>query len=215
MKWLWICIFIPLLPGCELADQHKELEKAKQQLEQTSEKVKEKISEGSRELSEQANEAKESLQELSNVSIIDSGRLLAMLPESLPGMERTHTENQQNTRLGVHISQAEAGYSDGDKASLNIHIIDLGSLQAVTAILKLPWLNKEINNKTDHGFERTRDIRGHRGYEKYQSRNRTGEMRILIHERVVLSVSGENIGHRELDRALGRVDLRKLEQLVD
>jgi hypothetical protein len=215
MKWLWICIFIPLFPGCELADQHKELEKAKQQLEQTGEKVKEKLSEGSRDLAEQAKEAKESLQELSNVSIIDSDRLSGVLPDNLPGMERTHIENQQNTRLGIHLSQAEADYSDGDKANLNIHIIDLGSLQAVTTILKLPWLNKDINTKTDHGFERTTDIRGHRGYEKYNSQNRTGEMRILISERVVLSVSGENIGHRELDGALGRVDLRKLEQLVD
>ena len=215
MKWLWVCIFIPLLPGCELADQQKELEKAKQTLEQTGEKVKEKISEGSRDLSEQAKEAKESLQELSNVSIIESDRLASMLPDNLPGMERTHIENQQNTRFGVHLSQAEAAYSDGDNANLNIHVTDLGSLQAVTAILKLPWLNKEINNKTDHGFERTRDIRGHRGYEKYNAQNRTGEMHILINERVVLSVSGENIGHRELDRALGRVDLRKLEQLVD
>lgn len=215
MKWLWIFIFIPLLPGCELANRQKELEKAKQTLEQTGEKVKEKISEGSRELTEQAKEAKESLQELSNVSIIESDRLASMLPDNLPGMERTHIEHQQNTRLEIHISQAEASYSDAGKANLKIHVTDLGSLQAVTAILKLPWLKKEINTKTDHGFERTRDIRGHRGYEKYNSQNRTGEMHILINERVVLSVSGDNIGHRELDRALGRVDLRKLEQLVD
>ncbi len=134
MKWLWVFIFIPLLPGCEIADKPKELEKAKQKLQQTGEKVKKKISDSSKDLSEHVKEAENSLQELSNVAIIDSDRLSATLPDGLPGMHRTHIESSQTTRLGLNISQAEADYSDGGEAKLNIHIIDLGSLQAATAI---------------------------------------------------------------------------------
>jgi len=147
-----------------------------------------------------------------DVQPVDFHKLKDMLPDGLPGMQRTEASGQSGEAMGMKGSSATARYTDGAGASIHIEIADLGSLSGLAALAGK--FDPSIEKETDTGFERTRRVDGQLVHERYDRRSRSGEVAIFVGNRFSVTVEGSDVEAGALTTALKRVDVSKLAVLT-
>jgi hypothetical protein len=143
-----------------------------------------------------------------DVQPVDFHELKAMLPASLPGMQRSEASGQSGEAMGMKGSSATARYSDGANASIRIEIADLGSLSGLAALAGK--FDPNMEKETDTGYERTRRIDGQLVHERYDRRAKSGEVGVLIASRFNVTVEGSGVDAAALTGALKAIDLSSL-----
>ena len=147
-----------------------------------------------------------------DVQPVDFRELKAMLPASLPGMQRNEASGQGGEAMGMKGSSATARYSDGAKASIRIEIVDLGSMAGVAALAGK--FDPNIEKETDTGYERTKRIEGQLVHERYDRRTKSGEIGVLVANRFTITVEGSGIDAAALTGALKTIDLPSLASMT-
>ncbi len=143
-----------------------------------------------------------------DIQPIDFRELKAMLPASLPGMQRNEASGQSGEAMGVKGSNATARYSDGANASIRIEITDLGSLSGLAALAGK--FDPNMEKETDSGYERTKRIDGQLVHERYDRRAKSGEVSVIIASRFSVTVDGSGVEPAALANALKAIDLSSL-----
>jgi hypothetical protein len=143
-----------------------------------------------------------------DVQPVDFHELKAMLPASLPGMQRNEASGQSGEAMGMKGSSATARYSDGANASIRIEIADLGSLSGLAALAGK--FDPNMEKETDTGYERTKRIDGQLVHERYDRRAKSGEVGVLIASRFNVTVEGSGVDAAALMGALKAIDLSSL-----
>jgi len=143
-----------------------------------------------------------------DVKPVDFHRLKDMLPERIDGLKRTEASGQSGEAMGIKGSSATARYSDGANASLEVEISDLGSLSELAALAGKfdPTMEKE----TSTGYERTTKVNGQLVHERYDRRDRSGEVSVILNNRFSVTVNGSGVDASVLTGALKELDLSKL-----
>ena len=144
---------------------------------------------------------------------VDFRKLKKELPSSIGWMKRTSFEGERAGVLGIKTSVANATYESGTK-EIKISIADIGGFKAALRGLAI-WSELEVDKENDYGYERTTEIDGYKAFEKYDSRKEEGEIALIIQDRIVVTVKGENIEEDDLRKALKKIDLDDLEDLTD
>jgi hypothetical protein len=131
-----------------------------------------------------------------------------MLPDRIGGLKRTEASGQSGEAMGLKGSSANAHYGDGANASLNVEIADLGSLSGLAGLAARfdPTMEKE----TSTGYERTRKINGQLVHERYDRRDRSGEVSVFVNNRFSVTVNGSGVDADVLTGALKEIDVAKL-----
>src|SRR6202171_1408800 len=143
-----------------------------------------------------------------DVKPVDFHRLKDMLPERIAGLKRTEASGQSGEAMGIKGSSATARYSDGANASLDVEISDLGSLSGLAALAGKfdPTMEKE----TSTGYERTTKVNGQLVHERYDRRDKSGEVSVILNNRFSVTVNGSGVDASVLTGALKELDLAKL-----
>jgi hypothetical protein len=143
-----------------------------------------------------------------DVQPVDFHELKAMLPASLPGMQRNEASGQSGEAMGMKGSSATGRYTDGANASIHIEIADLGSLSGLAALAGK--FDPNMEKETDTGYERTKRIDGQLVHERYDRRAKSGEVGVLIANRFSVTVEGSGVEAAALTGALKAIDLSSL-----
>ncbi len=143
-----------------------------------------------------------------DVQPIDFRELKAMLPASLPGMQRNEASGQSGEAMGMKGSNATGRYNDGANASISIEITDLGSLSGLAALVGK--FDPNMEKETDSGYERTKRIDGQLVHERYDRRGKSGEVSVIIANRFSVTVEGSGVEPAALANALKAIDLSSL-----
>lgn len=142
---------------------------------------------------------------------VDFRELKALLPEDLPGMQRTSAEGQKNGAMGMTISEAEGRYESEGGGRITVKIVDAGAMAGMASMAMYAWAGVEIDKEDDNGYEKTTTINGRRGYEKYDRSRNSGEVNLLVGGRFIVQVEGDEVSMDDLKSALDKVDLDKLD----
>ena len=135
--------------------------------------------------------------------------LKALLPKRLLGMERTEYSANKTGAFGFNVSVASAVYEEGE-TRLEVVFTDAGRFtQAVSGLAN--WTKFEVDKEDQNGYERTTEIEGYRAYEKYDRTRRHGELSLLIGDRFVVAIKGDEMKERDFRRVVRRLDLEELE----
>ena len=141
--------------------------------------------------------------------------LKALLPETLPGFKRTQAKGEKTGAMGMVVSQADADYSGDGGAHLDVKFVDLGSLAGPLALGMASWASVEIDRETETGYEKSTVLGGNKAFEKYDTRSRRGEIKVLVGGRFIAEVKGRNVKVDDIKAAVGQLDLAKLATLTD
>lgn len=145
------------------------------------------------------------------VEVVDFRKLKGVLPEKIAGLERTENDGQSTGAVGMKISTAQAQYEDGNRR-LQITLTDAGGIPMLMMGLA-QWTTAEIERESDNEYERTTTINGYKAFERYNKRNKEGQISFIVAERYIVNIEGDNIEESELRQAMKALDLDELENL--
>jgi hypothetical protein len=139
--------------------------------------------------------------------------LKALLPEALPGFKRTEAKGEKAGAMGMVVSQASANYSGEDGAHLDIKLLDIGNLAGPLGLGLAGWASVEIDRETETGYEKSTVLGSNKAFEKYDTRSKHGEVKVLVGNRFIVEVRGRNVQVDDIKAAVGKLDLVKLAAL--
>lgn len=149
---------------------------------------------------------------------VDFQVLKELLPERLAGFTRTESSgSRRRMGEGFGVSEAEAAYADeSGSETLEVEIVDLAGAGPFGMMAGFGLgLAAEYEEETDTGYRRSREIRGHRGYEEYDSEDGDGEMAVLVADRFMVKVEGSDVEMNVIEQAITSIDLGALEKMKD
>ena len=170
------------------------------------------VGEAARKVGESAQKMGEQLAVGSQVEPIDFRELRRLLPDAAAGLKRVHGEGARTSVMGIASSRAVAAYEDGKGARLEIELIDAGTLTGLASVA-FAWINVEIDKEGDGGYERTTTLEGRKAFERYSTKDRSGELDVVVAGRFIVSARGTGIDMKTFRAALGSLDLAALEAM--
>ena len=136
--------------------------------------------------------------------------LQAALPD-VAGWQRGTPTGERMT-APVPFSQAEADYTMGD-ANISVKVVD----SAFSQLLIAPWsmfLTAGYERETSDGYEKSVNVGGNPGFERYNTGSKDGELNIVLAKRFLVTVEGDNIADTKLlHEFASKIDASKLEAL--
>ena len=147
------------------------------------------------------------------MALVDFRALKALLPDSVGGLKRVSATGEKGAALGFGASHAEGKYRGDGNTKLRIKIVDIAGVGGM-AVAALGLASVEVDKETETGYERTTVIGGHKAFEKYDTRSRSGEVKVLVGNRFVLEVDGDDVPMETLKEAAGKIEPAKLQALA-
>jgi len=132
-------------------------------------------------------------------------QIKTFLPEELDGLKRTQQAVERNGAIGMQISKATATYSDGANRTLQLEIVDAGSLKGVVGFAS-SWAGVEQESQTDSGYDKTYKNGGQLVHEQWNNNAKSGEYSTFIADRFSVKVSGQASDISDLKRAAASIN---------
>jgi hypothetical protein len=200
------------LTGCK-SDEQKTADEASKNMAEATRKMEDAAKKGGAGLGEAMaamNEAMKGANAGKTVETVDYRQLRDLLPASLPGMTRTNATGEKSAAMGMQVSTAQGQYSSDGGSSIAIEITDIGSLSGLAA-MAYGWAVTDYDRESDTGYEKTTTFNGFKAHEKYDKQDKSGELSVLIGNRFIVEVEGNDVEMDAIKAAAGRLDLRKLD----
>jgi hypothetical protein len=137
--------------------------------------------------------------------------LQTALPE-VSGWTRGEVQGERMTSP-IPFSESEVEYTKGD-SHVTVKIVD----SAFNQMLVAPWamfLTAGYEKESTDGYEKSVTVSGHPGFEKWDSRNKDGEINLVVAKRFLVTIDGNNIADTSvLQEFASKVDAGRLVALV-
>lgn len=134
------------------------------------------------------------------------------LPQELEGLKRTQQAVERNGVIGMQISKATATYSDGANHTLQLEIVDAGSLKGMVGFAS-SWAGVEQESQTDTGYDKTYKDGGELVHEQWNNATKSGEYSTFIADRFSIKVTGAASDIGDLKRAAASINASGLAAL--
>jgi hypothetical protein len=144
------------------------------------------------------------------VDPVDFRKLKELLPEELAGFKRTEFSGEKNGAMGFTLSTADASYNGDDDASIRVEILDSGGIAGMATMAMAAWTMADIDKETETSYEKTTTLEGYKAFEKYDTASKSGEINLLVANRYVVNLNGDNVTIAQMKKVLGDLDLDKL-----
>lgn len=209
-----------LLTACGSGDKEAQAEKEEDPFNlesESNEKSEDGLTSGINELQGALDEMKNAVNQLQEnngdgkkIEVVDFRKLKEMMPERIGDLKRVSNGGEKAGMLGIKVSQAEAEYKGDNDSRMEISIVDVGGMSmAITGLAS--WSAVEVDRESDDEIERTTTIDGHKAYEKYNFKTRSGETNLVVDKRFIVNIKGQNIKREDMARAREKLGLDRLE----
>ena len=153
------------------------------------------------------------------VEPVDFRELKTLLPESINGLKRGEESGERSGTAGIKVSHAQARYGagggggEGAGRRLRVKITDTGSMSGFAGMAAAAWTMVDIDRETPNGYEKTSTVNGRRMHEKWNDKDKRGEVDMIVGGRFIVEIRGTGIEMKDLKQAINAIDLKKLEAL--
>ncbi len=166
-------------------------------------------------IADEAEKIEDITEKLIATPAISKEKLKNILPESLEGFKRT--EFIIGNQLLPDITSADATYKKDDQ-EIKLSIMD-GAGETASALINLVRLQlaADFERNDDYGYEKTITLQGEKAIEKVEkdsySNTENSELVMIINDRFLVSLKGENISINKLKNSFTQLDLAELKTL--
>ena len=141
---------------------------------------------------------------------VDKEILKGMLPDTVAGMPRTSMEASRSGIANMQVALADANYGDGQTKHMDLKVTDMGGAKMLG--LAAAWAMVDVDQSSDHGYEKTGKVNGRPTHEKFDKNGPNGEYAVLIGDRFVVEADG-NVDMSVLKDGVAAIDVNKLEAM--
>lgn len=136
--------------------------------------------------------------------------LQSVMPD-VPGWEKASPTGERMTSP-FSFSQASVTYKKGD-AEIDQKIMDSGFNQLLFTPFTM-FMAAGYEKETQDGFERSVNVGGNPGWEKWDKTGKSGELNVVVGKRFLVQVEGRGVDDiKALHAVFDRIDLTKLASL--
>jgi hypothetical protein len=136
--------------------------------------------------------------------------LQGLLPD-VEGWEKGKPTGEMMS-MPVSFSQATVGYTKGE-STIEVKIVDTG----LNHLLVMPYsmfLTAGYEKQTEDGYEKSVNVAGQPGWERWSSGSKDGELNALAVKRFLVTVDGRNIEDTKVLHAVAeKIDMNRLGSL--
>ena len=212
-----LSLSLALTTACK-SDEQKAAEETAKQMEAASKQMQEAAKTGTANMGDAMAAMSAAMGGAANggkkVETVPYQELKALLPESLPGMKRSDATGEKSSAMGMQISNAEGRYRAEDGgSSATVKITDIGSMTGLAGMTAYAWARVDVDRESDTGYEKTSMFNGYKSHEKYDKQNKSGEISVMVGDRFIVEVDGNNVDMDAIKSTLGKVDLAKLNSM--
>ena len=143
---------------------------------------------------------------------VDPKLLKALLPADADGLKRKEASSEKNAMMGFGISTASAKYANDAGEQIDVEIIDVAGT-GVALMGLAAWSMASIDKETEDGYEKTTEYKDHKAFEQYNTKSKNGEISVLVANRYIVQVKGDNVGIDKIKSVLNAIDLDALSKL--
>lgn len=178
--------------------------------ETTEEKPKNQL-EALKEFGEKAESMAKDLENNEVVDPVDFRVLKELLPQKADNLPLKESSGEKNGAMGFTVSTAEAKYESEDgQSSIDISIIDAAGISGFGMMGLAAWSLAEVDKETSTGYEKTLSLDGHKAFEKYDNTDKSGEISVIVADRYIVKVEGDQVTMDQMKKALKDIDLNTL-----
>ena len=142
-------------------------------------------------MKELANQAEE-MQKKGPVATVDFRTLKELLPAEADGLARKEATGEKNGAAGFTVSTANGKYENEDGSeTIDLSIIDAGGGAMLMGLAA--WSMIEVDKETENGYEKTSTIGDNKSYEKYDTKDKDGEINLLVNKRFIVTAKGRGV----------------------
>ena len=156
-----------------------------------------------------------SFNEGKSVETVDTDDLRAVLPGKIRGMEKGYPDTKKVGVFGIRVSSVEQEFvNKKNDERVDVSVVDMGGFGGIAAS-SLDWLELEIDNQSEDGFERTSTIQGYKGIESCESNtwSQKCSLVLFVAGRFIVELESEGLSSKELRNVLEDMKLKRLEEL--
>ena len=145
------------------------------------------------------------------VEVVDYQKLKALLPDRAAGIKQEDASGERTTVMGFSYANATGIYRDQDRR-LEVTLSDFGGV-GMLKMSMAAWTGMTYSRESDDGYERTAQIKGYPGMEKYDRSAQRGEISVFVADRFLVALEGTGVSEKDLQKALDQINFRRLERL--
>lgn len=205
-----------LTAGCGKSEEEQRAEeaaKAAEETAQSAEKAAESAAKGLEEMAkglEQIASGGSATVDGKKIEPVRFQDLIALLPQ-LDGWEQEKPTGERMTSP-FPTANAKARYTKGE-ASIEVEIVDSAFNQLLLAPIAM-FLQSGYSTESTSGYEKSVQVNGQPGWEKWNIDSKNGEVNALVNKRFLVSIEGHDIDDAKvLQDVASKMDFGKLGEL--
>jgi hypothetical protein len=141
----------------------------------------------------------------------DPQALLALMPQSFMGAERSDTSTDAGGAGGMSVANAEATYLVNGN-SIRLKITDMGSMSGFGAMAQA--VNVNHTQTTETGYEKVESKDGRVVTESWNNSSKSGTYSILAGSRIAIEAVGTGVDMNTLKTLVNGIDLNRAQALA-
>jgi hypothetical protein len=195
----------------------KKLEEASKKMEEASKQLEAAQKSGDGKAAADAMKAMTGAMAGASGGTVDFREMRALLPETLGSLKRVSVEGSKNNAMGIAAATAKATYEAENADPNNMkrvraEMTDIAGLGPMAA-MAFAWANVEIDKETQSGYEKTTTFNGMRAMEKFHKNGKRSELDLMVADRFIVKLEGDNMEMAEFKTLVGAIDIKKLASL--
>jgi hypothetical protein len=145
--------------------------------------------------------------------VVDSTKLLPLLPEAPTGWTADKPAGSTDDAGGAKITSVHRDYKKGtadDAPSTAISILDSAANPEYVSATTAAW---NLTTSTPEGYTKALTIEGMPGFETFENEGKHGTLWLMVAKRYVLQIETQGQDSKDLQEWLKRVDVKKLAEI--
>ena len=213
-----MCRFVPVplavvlvcVAACGRSSQEKEIQKNADQIQKSADQMQKGAEDMAKGLADMAKGLSAMAGSDPNQKPVDpvSFKDLQTLLPDLAGWEKAKPTGERMTSP-VTYAEASVTYQKGD-AHIEEKIVDSAFNQLLVAPFSM-FLTMGYEKETEDGYEKALKVNDYPGWEKWNSKDRDGELNAIVNKRFIVQIEGRNIDDpKVLHTLMDQTNLKKL-----
>jgi hypothetical protein len=143
------------------------------------------------------------------VPAVDWNVLEGLIPKTAAGMPRTNQPEDRSGLGDLGFSHALGIYEKGDRR-VEVQILDSGGKKLILSTVAAWYAAENVEETSSTSMEKTTTIQGFTAIERMDKKENTAEVSVVLKDRFIVMVVGQNIALTELRKVVDAMDLKKI-----
>ncbi|MCX8009322.1 MAG: hypothetical protein N3A54_06550 [Patescibacteria group bacterium] len=145
---------------------------------------------------------------------IDYKTLQKFLPDQISGYTKLEPTGATSNFEDFTFSTTEVLFTKNNGSTISVQILDYAGIEELYEPYD-SWIKSSVNVEDEEGFARTTNIQGYHAFESYQKDLKTGQISVIIGERIIIDVNATELTNFEdLRKVINSIKLANIDSLI-